>query len=307
MKFIHLGDQSRLDLALIKLMPDWSRTFAQKLIKSQKVMVNQSIITSSKFLIQDQDEIDIEIIEDSNREDEAQFIAIDVAYEDDFIVVINKPPGLTVHPGAGQADQTLLNAILYQYPENRSLPQAGMVHRLDKDTSGLLMIAKDLATHTKLSNLLQKRQIKKTYLALVNGRVHQPGTVNEPLARHQTNRQKFAVHPYGRPSVTHYEIHERFTHHTLLRIDLETGRTHQIRVHMEYVNHPLVGDQKYGSKKTLKANMLTALQKDAIGIFKRQALHAYELEFEHPHTKEPIKIKCPIPADLKDLLTALRS
>jgi 23S rRNA pseudouridine1911/1915/1917 synthase len=306
MNFIYKQQRERLDLVIHQELSEHSRSMIQKIIKSGQVCVNHSTITSPKHQVLTNDLITVDLSPLQPRIDEAQPIKLDVIHEDDAILIIHKPPGLTVHPGAGQADSTLLNAILFHYPKNRDLPQAGMVHRLDKDTSGLLIIAKDLNVHSKLSKMMHDRQIKKTYLALVHGRIHQPRTIEEPIARHPTNRQKFSVHPSGRNSITHFTIKERFEHYTLLEIDLETGRTHQIRVHMEHIGHPLIGDLKYGSKKTARKNQISPELLAQLTSFKRQALHAYKLEFIHPVTRKKISVSCHPPEDFTKLLKLLR-
>ncbi|MDC3180989.1 RluA family pseudouridine synthase [Gammaproteobacteria bacterium] len=297
---------SRLDLAICNATKEYSRSMIQRMIKSGKVSVNGTLITIPKYQVTVDDEIILDITPLHPREDAAQALALNIVFEDEYMLIINKPAGLTVHPGAGQIDQTLLNALLYHDSKLRDLPQAGMVHRLDKDTTGLLIIAKDITTHTALSKMMHDRQIEKTYLALVHGRVHQPKTISEPIARHPTSRQKFSAHPSGRPSVTHFTIHKRFSHHTLLLIQLETGRTHQIRVHMEYIGHPLVGDQKYGLRKSAKKNAMPVAVSQQVSDFSRQALHAYQLQFIHPKTNEKLKVTCPLPQDLNTLLQALR-
>ncbi|UTC24226.1 RluA family pseudouridine synthase [Candidatus Comchoanobacter bicostacola] len=301
------SDKERLDIAIKRHCEELSRSAIQAYIKNGSVSVNQTIITTPKHIVNTNDLIEYQFEPQVQCTDLPEARTLEKAYEDEHLVVINKPAGLTVHPGAGQNAGTLLNALLHDYPNNSDLPQAGMVHRLDKDTTGLMIVAKTLEAHTKLTAMMQKRKIKRQYLALVTGRVLQPGTIDEPLARHSHNRQKFAVHPYGRQAITHFTIAERFLHFTLLNVALETGRTHQIRVHMSHIKHAIVGDQKYKPQLKFKKGVITPEFEKIIRSFSRQALHATRLAFEHPITKNSIDVKCPTPQDLEQLLAAVRS
>ena len=230
---------------------------------------------------------------------------LDVVYEDADLLVINKPAGLVVHPGAGNASGTLMNGLLAHAPQLESLPRAGIVHRLDKDTSGLLLVAKSLPAHTALVRALAERAISRQYLAICNGVLTGGGTIDAAIGRHPVDRTRMAVRDAGRPAVTHYTVIERFRAHTYVRVILETGRTHQIRVHFAYRRHALVGDPVYGGRLALPAGASEALR-DALRGFRRQALHAARLELRHPVTAEDLGFEVPPPADCDRLLQALR-
>lgn len=298
---------ARLDLAIAKNFENLSRSQIQKCIQDKKVTINDTCITSKKHTVSTEDIITLDYEEKTICEDKPQDMDLEIIYEDNDLLVINKPSGLVVHPGTGVADSTLLNALIARYPENKNLPQAGLIHRLDKDTTGLLIIAKNNPSYLKLNQAMAKRKINRSYTALVVGVVHTSGTINEPLARHPKHRTKFAVSPTGRDALTHYSILERFKHHTLLKVTLETGRTHQIRVHLHYINHPVIGDQMYKKHITPKKNELSDNALNAIYQFKRQALHATTLSFTQPITSELIELSIPLPEDFLKLLNAIRS
>ena len=228
----------------------------------------------------------------------AEEIALEVIHEDAAVLVIDKPAGLVVHPGRGNWSGTLLNALLAHSPQLATLPRAGIVHRLDNETSGLLVVAKTLEAQTSLVRQLQARTVKREYLALVHGRVTRDGKVEAPIGRHPVQRTRMAVAARGRPSITHYEVLQHFAHATLLRCRLETGRTHQIRVHMQSLGHPLVGDPVYGKKRSIDP---------LLGPFPRQALHAERLEFQHPASDETVAWQAPAPPDMGALLAALKA
>ncbi|MFN3786112.1 MAG: RluA family pseudouridine synthase, partial [Thiothrix sp.] len=233
-------------------------------------------------------------------------IPLDIVYEDEAILVISKPAGLVVHPAAGNWSGTLVNALLHYDASLDMLPRAGIVHRLDKDTTGLMVIAKTLQAHTRLVDMLQRRDISREYLALVAAQVVAGNTIEAPIGRHHIDRKKQAVTESGKEAITHYRVEERFTHHTLLRVSLETGRTHQIRVHLSWKHMPIVGDPVYGGRPRIPAglneNVRTQLQQ-----FPRQALHATRLSLAHPVTKEIMSWERPPPADMAALLEALRT
>jgi 23S rRNA pseudouridine1911/1915/1917 synthase len=235
----------------------------------------------------------------------AQDIPLAVAHEDEAVLVVNKPPGLVVHPGAGNPAGTLLNSLLHHAPALRDMPRAGIVHRLDKDTSGLLVIAKTLPAHTALVRQLAKHQVTREYLALVHGGIVAGGSIETAMGRHPRDRQRMAVLPEGKPAITHYRVEERLGPYTLLRVSLETGRTHQIRVHMAHLRHPIVGDATYGGRSRLPKGVDESVRQ-AIGGFSRQALHAQRLAFIHPVSRKPLVCDAPIPEDMARLLTLLR-
>jgi 23S rRNA pseudouridine1911/1915/1917 synthase len=228
-----------------------------------------------------------------------------VRYRDAHVFVIDKPAGLVVHPGAGNRAHTLQNGLLALDPGLGAVPRAGIVHRIDKETSGLLVVARTLEAHASLVDALREHAVKREYLALCVGSLTGGGTVDKPIGRHRTDRLRMTVRADGRAATTHYRIEERLPCHTLLRVILETGRTHQIRVHLAHIGHPLVGDPLYGGRRQLVAGLGPA-QIAALAGFRRQALHAAKLEFAHPVTGKPISVECPLPADFAALLSALR-
>ncbi len=233
-------------------------------------------------------------------------IALDVRYEDAACLVVNKPPGLTVHPGAGQPAGTLVNALLHREPGLATLPRAGLVHRLDKETSGLLLVARTLTAHTALTAALQQREIHRQYLALVQGVVIAGASIDAPIGRHPRDRLRKAIDPEGRPAVTHYRVRERLSHHSLLEVTLETGRTHQIRVHLAHVGFPIVGDPLYGGGLKLPRGASEAVR-DALRGFRRQALHAGRLGFVSPDTGQEVVVEAPLPPDMARLVDVLRT
>ncbi|WP_130831251.1 23S rRNA pseudouridine(1911/1915/1917) synthase RluD [[Erwinia] mediterraneensis] len=296
----------RLDQILAELFPDYSRSRIKEWILARRVSVNGIIIDKpkEKMLGGEQVAINAEIEEEQRWE--AQNIVLDIVYEDDDILVINKPRDLVVHPGAGNPDGTVLNALLYHYPAIADVPRAGIVHRLDKDTTGLMVVAKTVPAQTHLVESLQLREITREYEAVAIGTMTAGGTVEEPIARHSTKRTHMAVHPMGKPAVTHYRIMEHFRAHTRLRLRLETGRTHQIRVHMAHINHPLVGDPLYGGRprppKGASDDFIATLR-----AFDRQALHATMLRLYHPITGIEMEWHAPLPQDMVDLIDALKA
>jgi 23S rRNA pseudouridine1911/1915/1917 synthase len=237
--------------------------------------------------------------------DRPEAIDLDIVFEDDHLLVLDKPAGLVVHPGAGNPAGTLLNALLYRDPKLTQVPRAGIVHRLDKDTSGLLVVARSLPAQTALVAMLAARDIHRRYVAVVNGVPVAGGTVDAPLDRHPTDRLRRAVRDGGRPAVTHYRVREKFRAHALLQCELESGRTHQIRVHMAHAGWPLVGDPLYGRGLKLPRGATPRLA-EALRGFRRQALHAEHLAFAHPVTGEALAFDAEPPQDLRDLLDALR-
>lgn len=297
-------NHKRLDQALTILFPEHSRARFQEWIKQGFVTVDHKFLRAKDKVVAG---ANIEIIATAANAIEAQPQAIDlnIIYEDSDIIIINKPAGLVVHPGAGQKDSTLLNALLHHYPELQQLPRAGIVHRLDKDTSGLLVIARTLAAHHNLVKALQLRQIKREYIAIVNGVMTAGGTIDAPIGRHKTKRTHMTVIESGKPAVTHYRILQKFSAHTLVKLILESGRTHQIRVHLAHIHYPIVGDPVYGGRLKIPANCSSNLQA-ALKNFKRQALHARRLALKHPRTGKLMEWEAPIPPDMQKLIQELQ-
>ncbi len=237
----------------------------------------------------------------------AENLPLDIIFEDDAILVINKPAGLVVHPGAGNTHKTLVNALLHYLPELKKLPRAGIIHRLDKDTSGLLIIPKILNAHTKLVKQLQARTIKREYTAVVQGVLIAGGSINAAIGRHARLRKKMAVTEgsHGKAAISHYRVIERFNHHTLINVKLETGRTHQIRVHMAHIHHPLVGDKTYPGRFHLPKKAGPLLM-NCLRHFPRQALHAHCLGITHPISLQTMTWHIPLPEDMEQLICCLR-
>jgi 23S rRNA pseudouridine1911/1915/1917 synthase len=296
----------RLDLALLELMPDQSRSRLQAWIKEGRVTVDDQK-TTPKLKVWGGEKVTI-VPQESPQVSafKAQDIPLDIIYEDQHLLVINKPAGMVVHPAAGNWDGTLLNALLFHYSQLGELPRAGIVHRLDKDTSGLLVVAKTIVAQNSLVKQLQERTVKREYRAIVWGNIWRNGVVDQPIGRHPHSRTKMAVTKMGKPSVTHYEVLERFSVHTYVRCMLETGRTHQIRVHMQYLKAPLVGDPVYGLRGIVPHRAMTQTLIDALANFKRQALHAIRLGLIHPESGEPMQWQIELPSDMKALLEAMR-
>jgi 23S rRNA pseudouridine1911/1915/1917 synthase len=293
----------RLDNALVKLFPDFSRARLQKWIKNGEVSVNGKQLRSKDLVLGGENILLSAVLEDEVSL-EPEDIRLDIIFEDDELIVINKPAGLIVHPGAGHPSGTMANALLHYIPEIRSVPRVGIVHRLDKDTTGLLVVAKDLKTHTHLVEQLQQRTVSRKYMALVYGEMISGGTVDEPIGRHSVDRKRMAVKPsMGRPAVTHYRVRNKYKGFTLLDVRLETGRTHQIRVHMAHIKFPIIGDRVYGRKMNAGKNSTLQLLSD----FPRQALHAAELSFVHPEKHEEISFFAPLPIDFQKLVDVLES
>ena len=291
----------RLDHALAKLFPDYSRARIQRWIKSGDVTVNGQNMRP-KDTVSGGEEVMLSIELQDEVELEAENIPLDIIFEDENLLVVNKPAGLIVHPGAGNPSGTMANALLPHLPHIRSVPRVGIVHRLDKDTTGLLVVAKDLKTHTHLVEQLQRRTVSRKYIALVYGELISGGNIDEPIGRHSVDRKKMAIKPsMGRPAVTHYRIRKKYKGFTLLNVKLETGRTHQIRVHMAHIKFPIIGDLVYGRK--MNAGKNSTLQ--VLSNFPRQALHAAELAFIHPEKKIEVTFEAQVPADFQELINVL--
>ena len=295
----------RLDQALAVLFGDFSRSRLQQWIREGRVRVDGRVLRG-RDRVSGGERVDLDAVLESQGEVQAQAIPLAVVYEDEHLLVIDKPADLVVHPAAGNWEGTLQNALLHADPGLAVLPRSGIVHRLDKDTSGLLVVARTPAAHRRLVEALQARAVKREYRALVAGVVVAGGTVEAPIGRHPTARTRMAVTTAGKPAVTHYRALERFRAHSYLRVNLETGRTHQIRVHLAHVRHPIVGDPVYGGRPQLPPRPLPALV-EALRGFGRQGLHAHRLGLAHPATGEWLEWESPIPADMARLLDALRA
>lgn len=298
-------DNTRLDVAAAQLFSNFSRSRLQAWIKSGQLTVDgNSQKAKEKVSLGQMLAIDVTLNIETD-EDKAQPIDLDIVYEDDSLLVINKPTGLVVHPGAGNREGTLLNGLLHYLPELQHVPRAGIVHRLDKDTTGLMVVAKTLQAHHSLVAQLQARTVSRQYYALVQGVITAGGTVEANIGRHNSNRQKQAVVNFGgKEAITHYRVVEKYRAHTLVRCMLETGRTHQIRVHMAHQRFPLLGDKLYaGRPKIPKASsekLIKALQQ-----FPRQALHAFSLGLNHPEDGEYCEWQVDLPEDMQRLMKVL--
>ncbi len=297
---------ARLDQALAKLFPDYSRSRIKTWIEGDLVKVNGEICNVPKLKVYGGEQIEIQAEVEEDERFEPENLPLNIVYEDEHILVINKPKDFVVHPGAGNRSGTILNALLYHYPSIAEVPRAGIVHRLDKDTTGLMVVAKTIPAQTQLVRDLQKRKITREYEAVAFGVMTQGGKVDEPMARHPTKRTHMAVHPMGKPAVTHYRIMEHFRNYTRLRLRLETGRTHQIRVHMSHIAHPLLGDQTYGGRPRPPKNASPEFL-EVLRNFKRQALHAVMLRLYHPITGELMEWHAPLPDDFVQLIDALKA
>jgi 23S rRNA pseudouridine1911/1915/1917 synthase len=295
----------RLDQALAKLFPEYSRSCLQNWITMGYVTVNGQKIRPRDKAHPGQ-LVEIHAPLEDQKDWQPQNIPLDILFEDESVIVINKQSGLVVHPGAGNLHSTLVNALLYHAPELKVLPRAGIVHRLDKDTSGILIIARSLEAHNYLIKEMQNRAIHREYEAIVQGNIIAGGSVNKSVGRHPTQRTKMAtLNRGGKPAITHYKVIEKFRAHTSLVIQLETGRTHQIRVHMAFISHPIVGDPLYGGRARVPAGCSEELLQ-RLQSFKRQALHAKKLIFKHPLTGQTMSLTAPLPEDIQQLITSLR-
>ncbi|WP_414197947.1 23S rRNA pseudouridine(1911/1915/1917) synthase RluD [Pseudomonas sp. F1_0610] len=298
-----LGGQ-RLDQVAAQLFDEHSRSRLTAWIKEGRLTVDGQV-KRPRDTVHSGSKLELMAELEAQGEWLAQDIPLDIVYEDDYILVINKPTDLVVHPAAGHADGTILNALLHHVPSIAQVPRAGIVHRLDKDTTGLMVVAKTLEAHTNLVEQLQARTVGRTYEAIVVGVVTSGDTIDAPIGRHSQSRQKMAVTENGKQAITHYRVLDRFRAHTHVRVKLETGRTHQIRVHMSYVGFPLIGDQTYGGRfKIPPAANPTMVE--TLRDFPRQALHARFLELTHPITQQAMKWEAPLPEDFTWLLTLLR-
>ncbi|WP_163835130.1 23S rRNA pseudouridine(1911/1915/1917) synthase RluD [Spartinivicinus ruber] len=293
----------RLDQIAARCFPDFSRAKLQAWIKQGELTVD-NVARKPKDKLYGGELLRLNALVEDDETHQPEEIELNIVYEDDDILVLNKPEGLVVHPAAGHHSGTLLNALLHHCPDLASVPRAGIVHRLDKDTTGIMVVAKNLAAHTSLVAQLQDRAISREYEAIACGVMTAGGTVDQPIGRHPTQRTKMAVIDSGKEAVTHYRVLHRFRAHTHVRVKLETGRTHQIRVHMSHIHYPLLGDQVYGGRlklpKGASSEFISSLQQ-----FKRQALHARQLGLYHPTTDDYMEWETPLPEDFKQLLQLL--
>lgn len=295
----------RLDQALARMFPDYSRSRLKDWLLAGFITVTggpkrprDAVTGGETVTFQPQPEVNVRA--------EAEPIELEIVHEDDELIVINKPAGLVVHPGAGNPAGTLMNGLLHHASALHEIPRAGIIHRLDKDTSGLLLVGKTLTAHTALVRLLADRDISRNYLAICNGVLTGGGTVREPIGRHRVDRKRMSVQQKGKPAVTHYTLKERFAAHTYVSVKLETGRTHQIRVHFAHRRHALVGDQVYGGRLALPKGASEELIQ-ALRHFKRQALHATRLVFEHPASGELLDLEIAPPDDFQKLIEVMRN
>jgi 23S rRNA pseudouridine1911/1915/1917 synthase len=301
---IELAGQ-RVDQALAAMFPEFSRSRLAGWVKSGAVLLDGRAVRP-KEPVRGGEQVELAATVAAVSAAGPEAIPLTLLYQDASLLVVDKPAGLVVHPGAGNATGTLVNALLHFDPRLAALPRAGIVHRLDKDTSGCLLVARTMQAHAALVAQLAAREIHRQYEAVVHGALVAGGTVDAPIDRHGSDRLKMAVMAHGRPAVTHYRLRRRFTAHTLLGVQLETGRTHQIRVHMAYIRHPIVGDPLYGGGLRLPKGASPPLA-EAIRGFRRQALHAERLEFVHPESGEQVIAEAPRPADLQALVDALQA
>ncbi|PHS46346.1 MAG: 23S rRNA pseudouridine(1911/1915/1917) synthase RluD [Alteromonas sp.] len=295
----------RLDQVLADLFPEYSRSKLKTWIQGGNVSVDGQVITVPRHKMQMDEEVTVSAEIEIQVTSQAQDIALDIVYEDEHILVINKSADLVVHPGAGNPSGTVLNALLNHVPDIDKVPRAGIVHRLDKDTTGLMVVAKTLPAQTHLVDQLQTRVMSREYEAVAMGTMVAGGVVDEPIGRHATKRTHMAVRENGKPAVTHFRVIEKFRAYTHLRLKLETGRTHQIRVHMAHIKHPLLGDPTYSGRPRLPKGASDDFVNTLRG-FQRQALHAAQLSLYHPETEEWMTWQAPLPQDMQDLLAAVR-
>ncbi len=295
---------SRLDQALQQLLPDYSRSKIQQWIQQGFVCINGESCKPRQKVFSG-DLVDLDVPEVDVISDQPQAIEFEILHQDEDIFVVNKPADLVVHPAAGHPDGTLVNGLLAHDPRLLQLPRAGIVHRLDKDTTGVMVVARNLSAHHWLVEQLQARRVKREYIAITRGVVTAGRTIETGIGRHAQNRKKMSVQSGGRPAITHFQVARKFAHHSLVRVQLETGRTHQIRVHMAHIKYPLLGDSLYGGRQRVPAGVDAALA-EAIQGFTRQALHAERLSFEHPRSRELVSFEAALPDDLASLLEALK-
>jgi 23S rRNA pseudouridine1911/1915/1917 synthase len=295
----------RVDHILDQHLLEFSRSQIQRWIKEGHLTINKSICKKQNKILKHHDQLILTITPPTPLNHLPEEMTLDIVHEDEHIIVINKPSNLTVHPGAGNHDGTLLNGLLMHEPSLTDLPRAGIVHRLDKDTSGLMVIAKTTIAQNTLIEMIKNRDVTRIYLALTWGQTPLHFSVDAPIGRHKTKRTQMTVTPAGKTARTHFEALEHFDHFTLLRCKLETGRTHQIRVHLLYKDFPIVGDSTY-HKKIRLSKPIAEIHQRAIQLMQRQFLHAHQLAFSHPITNEPLKFTCSLPQQLQTILDQLK-
>ena len=295
----------RLDQVVAELFPDYSRNRLAAWIKEGRLTVDGKTMKPRDKALASAHVV-LEVVDEPVIDWQPQTLPLDVIFEDEHILVVNKPAGMVVHPAAGHTDGTLVNALLGYAPELDTLPRGGIVHRLDKETSGIMFVARSALAHKSLVAQLSERTVSRTYCAVCTGALTGGGKIDAPIDRHPTARTKMAVVADGKPAVTHYRIAHRFKHYTQLQVNLETGRTHQIRVHMAHRKWPLIGDPVYAGRQRIPAGASEALI-TALRNFPRQALHAQALEFEHPATGDWLEFETELPDDLVELLEVLDS
>lgn len=294
----------RLDQALARMFPEFSRGQLTKWIKAGDVTVDDNQLRPRDSVSGGEQVTINTTLEKQDDSWQAEAISLDIVYEDGDVIILNKPAGMVVHPGAGNQQGTLVNALLAHAPQLANIPRAGIVHRIDKATTGLLMVAKTLQAHNSLVSQLQARTVIREYQAIAVGVMTAGGTVDEPIGRHHIDRKRMAISQGGKPAVTHYRVEQRFRAHTYIRCKLETGRTHQIRVHMAHIRHPLLGDPVYGGRFKIPKGMSEKCR-EAIQGFRRQALHAGVLGFSHPTTGEDMRWEIDLPTDMQQILNEL--
>ncbi len=294
----------RLDQALARLFPDYSRSRLQQWIRDGRVHIDGSC-SRARDKVLGGERVRLHPQTEERENWQAQAIPLDIVHEDDDLLVVNKPPGLVVHPAAGNPDRTLVNALLHYESALAQVPRAGVVHRLDKDTSGLLVVAKTIRAHKQLVSQLMERKVSREYRALVIGVMTAGGRIEAKVGRHPSHRTRMAVVSSGKPAISHYRVLARFRAHSYVRVMLETGRTHQIRVHMAHIRHPVLGDPHYGGRLRIPSGASPELV-EALRGFKRQALHAARLGLVHPTSGDAIFWEAPLPEDMTKLLASLR-
>ena len=294
----------RLDQALAQLAGDFSRSRLQTWIKEGRVTVDGEVVAPrAKVSGGERLVVNAEAAE-TDETVLAEAVPLDIVFEDEELLVINKPAGLVMHPAAGNRSGTVQNGLLHHDPALSAIPRAGIVHRLDKDTTGLFVVAKTLRAHKSLVDQLQARTVSREYLAIVNGTLVSGATIDAPIGRHPSDRKRMAVRENGKEAITHYRLAEKFRAHTLITVKLETGRTHQIRVHLSHTSHPLLGDLTYGGKPRFPRGCDEALR-EAIRQFKRQALHAFRLSLVHPASGDTMSWEAPVPQDMQQMCALL--